>query len=208
VRRLTLIRHGETEWNAQNRLQGSVDVGLSPRGLQQAEALAESLAAGGCRYDLLFTSDLSRARHTGEILAGRLGLPAPRVSPLLREIHCGAWEGLTVETLHAEHGEAFHAWRDDAAVACPGGESVLDVRARVARFFEEERELLGSAESAVVVAHGLINRLFLSVLVGIGAQESRFFLQDNTAVNVFEWGHTRVHVRAWNARPHGKEPPC
>lgn len=208
MKRLTLIRHGETEWNAENRVQGSVDIPLSARGLAQAEALGDHLAGAGHRFDLLFSSDLQRARRTGEVVAARLGLAEHRLSPLLREIHCGQWEGLTLRELHTHHGEAYDRWRDDASVRCPGGESVLDLRARVERFLEEERAALDAAPSVVVVAHGLINRLFLSVLVGIGAQESRFFLQDNTAVNVFEWGHHRVHVRAWNARPHHQEAPC
>jgi broad specificity phosphatase PhoE len=208
MKRLTLIRHGETEWNAENRVQGSVDIPLSAQGLAQAEALGEHLVRERVRFDLLYTSDLQRARRTGEIVAAKLGLGAPRLSPLLREIHCGEWEGLTVDSLHQEHREAYSRWRDDASFSCPGGESVLDVRGRVARFFEEERGALDGADSVAIVAHGLINRIFLSVLVGIPVQESRFFLQDNTAVNVFEWGRRRVHVRAWNIVSHAKELSC
>lgn len=207
MKRLTLIRHGETEWNAASRVQGSVDIPLSERGLQQAEALGAFFAAKPS-FDRLYASDLQRAHCTGAILAEKTGLPEPKLSPLLREIHCGEWEGLTLEALRRDHLDLYRNWRDHADVPCPGGESILDVRARVARFFEEERAALERVDSVAIVAHGLINRLFLSVLVGIDAQESRFFLQDNTAVNVFEWGRKRVHVRAWNSRPHLEELPC
>lgn len=208
MKRLFLIRHGETEWNAQNRVQGSVDVPLSARGVAQAEALGDFLKAQACTFDRVYSSDLTRARQTAGIIAGRLGVAGPEASPFLREIHCGEWEGHSVALLHTVHQEAYDRWRDSPEVACPGGESVLDVRARVVRFFAEHEAALAPCDNVIVVAHGLINRLFLSVLIGLPAQESRYFLQDNTAVNVFEWGRAKVHVKAWNALPHVEDHPC
>ncbi len=208
MKRLFLIRHGETEWNAQNRVQGSVDVPLSARGLEQAEALGAFLGRQARAFGRVYSSDLARARETARILAGHLGAPGPEVTPLLREIHCGEWEGRSADELRTVHREAYDRWRGRPDVACPGGESVLDVRSRVARFLEEQAPALAPHENVLVVAHGLINRLFLSVLLGLPAQESRYFLQDNTALNLFEWGRTQVHLRAWNSRPHDGGPPC
>lgn len=89
---LLLVRHGETDWNAEGRLQGHTDTPLNDYGRRQAKALADELAGG--RIDAVYSSDLARARETAEILGGRLGLPVA-VDPELREKNWGSWEGLT-----------------------------------------------------------------------------------------------------------------
>jgi len=92
VTRLLLVRHGETDWNAEGRLQGHTDRPLSDYGRRQARALAEELADEP--LDALYASDLARARETAEIVGARLGLPVV-LEPDLREKNWGTWEGLT-----------------------------------------------------------------------------------------------------------------
>jgi broad specificity phosphatase PhoE len=87
---LLLVRHGETDWNAERRWQGHADVPLNDRGREQAMQLAEQLA--GERVDAIYTSDLGRARETAEIVGARLGVPVVSV-PELREIDVGSREG-------------------------------------------------------------------------------------------------------------------
>jgi len=89
---LLLVRHGETDWNAEGRLQGHTDTPLNDYGRRQAAALAEELAGDGIAA--IYASDLSRARETAEILGGRIGLPVT-VETDLREKNWGSWEGLT-----------------------------------------------------------------------------------------------------------------
>ena len=89
---LLLVRHGETDWNAEGRLQGHTDRPLNERGRRQAAKLAEELAEQ--EIAALYSSDLARARQTAEIVAGRLGLPVV-VYADLREKNWGTWEGLT-----------------------------------------------------------------------------------------------------------------
>jgi broad specificity phosphatase PhoE len=89
---LLLVRHGETDWNAEGRLQGHTDRPLNEYGRRQARALAERLA--GDDISAVYASDLSRARETAEILAAPLGLPVV-LEPGLRERNWGSWEGLT-----------------------------------------------------------------------------------------------------------------
>jgi broad specificity phosphatase PhoE len=89
---LLLVRHGETDWNAERRWQGHADVPLSERGRDQAERLAEELE--NARVDAVYSSDLSRARETAEIVGARLGVPVV-LDPDLREIDVGSREGLT-----------------------------------------------------------------------------------------------------------------
>jgi broad specificity phosphatase PhoE len=92
VTTLLLVRHGETDWNADGRLQGQTDRPLSEFGRRQARQLAEELA--GEELDAIYASDLARARETAQIVAERLGLPVA-LDPDLREKDWGNWEGLT-----------------------------------------------------------------------------------------------------------------
>jgi broad specificity phosphatase PhoE len=94
VTTLLLVRHGETDWNAEGRIQGHADVPLNARGLEQAKELAGRL--GGEAIDTIYASDLSRARVTAEIVGAALGVPVV-IDPDLREIDVGAVEGLTFE---------------------------------------------------------------------------------------------------------------
>jgi probable phosphoglycerate mutase len=108
---LLLVRHGETDWNAEGKLQGHTDRPLNDYGRRQARALADRLAEES--IEAIYASDLSRARETAEILGEKLGLPVA-VDPDLREKNWGNWEGLTSEErLHIEfEGETSAAHRE------------------------------------------------------------------------------------------------
>ena len=202
MKTLVLVRHGETEWNSDRRIQGSVDVPLSEVGLAQAAALAHDLAEQGFRIDRIFTSDLQRSRETGRIIADRLGVAEVSENRLLRELHCGEWEGRLIDDLRENERELYETWLDDPAFAIPGGESVLQLRERVQRFFEGEKAELDRHKRVLVVAHGLINRMFLSVLLKLDPQRSRYFSQDNTAIDVFSWRGDRIYCDVWNLTCH------
>ena len=157
VRRLVMLRHGQTEFNAGSRMQGQLDTDLTDLGRSQALAAAEVLAK---RQPLLIvSSDLRRARDTAETLAQCCGLPV-RVDPRLRETHLGDWQGLTHHQVDAGSPGARLAWRDDARWAPHGGESRVDVADRstplVAELVAGEPEWgVDDAERPVVlVAHG------------------------------------------------------
>jgi 2,3-bisphosphoglycerate-dependent phosphoglycerate mutase len=105
VTTLLVVRHGETDWNAERRWQGHADVPLNERGREQARALAESLA--GERIDAIYTSDLSRARETAQTVGARVGVDVV-TDPDLREVDVGPIEGLT-----AEEAQAFDGWQGE-----------------------------------------------------------------------------------------------
>jgi probable phosphoglycerate mutase len=157
IRRLVMLRHGQTEFNAGNRMQGQLDTDLSDLGRDQAVAAAEVLAK---RQPLLIvSSDLRRALDTAESLGERSGLPV-EVDARLRETHLGDWQGLTHIEVDAAAPGARIAWRNDATWAPHGGESRVDVAARglplVKELVSDQREW-GTDEPerpVVLVAHG------------------------------------------------------
>ncbi len=160
MRRLLLTRHGETAWNAIGRLQGHTDIVLNETGRAQARAIAHSLARGDVTE--VWTSDLSRARETGAIIAELLGLPPPQIDPELRERAYGVFEGLTRDECQTRHPEAWQAWQV-ARRAPPGGEPPELATARIHRALE--RLALTAGGPALVVSHGGVMRLWLMELL-------------------------------------------
>lgn len=158
IRRLIMLRHGQTEFNAGSRMQGQLDSQLSELGRAQAVAAAEVL--GKLQPLLIVSSDLHRAYDTAIRLGERTGLPI-RVDPRLRETHLGEWQGLTHTEVDAQAPGARLAWREDATWAPHGGESRVDVAARsvplVAELVSGEPEWGGLQHAdrpVVLVAHG------------------------------------------------------
>jgi broad specificity phosphatase PhoE len=168
-RKLYFIRHGETDWNAERRLQGLRDIPLNTLGRKQAarcgELLARILAGRGASLQqFAFTSSpLSRARETMEILRTGLGLPpqAYAVDGRLAELAFGKWEGLTYKEVRAlDRSILATRERDKWNFRPPGGESYADLLVRVRAWHDTV------SGDAVVTAHGGVARAFL-VLYGI-----------------------------------------
>lgn len=158
--RIVIARHGQTAWNALGRLQGHTDIELDDIGRGQARELA--MAIGTHAVTTVWTSDLCRARETGEIVATAMGLGAPRIEPELRERRFGVFEGLTRDQCAAQHPDAWRAWLENT-MAPPGGESREDAVARMERAL---RRVATDGESALVVSHGGVLRLWLMDLLG------------------------------------------
>jgi broad specificity phosphatase PhoE len=108
VTTIFLARHGESDWNVQKRFQGHSDRPLTERGREQAHALADLV--GSEKIDAVYTSPLSRARETAEIVAARAGLE-PIALPELREVDTGSWSGLSRVDVEARFPEGFARWR-------------------------------------------------------------------------------------------------
>ncbi|NTU85922.1 MAG: histidine phosphatase family protein [Chloroflexales bacterium] len=142
--RLIFVRHGETDWNAERRLQGQADVGLSACGLRQVAALRPLVAGLGAESAV--ASDLRRCRET----SAALGFLAPRLDPRLREVDLGTWTARLIDELRAEDGEAYHAWR--AGSHTPPGAEAWD--ALVGRVSAAVDALVSAGGSHLVVTHG------------------------------------------------------
>jgi broad specificity phosphatase PhoE len=178
-----LLRHGEVEQAQTRRFLGHLDVPLSARGERQCAR--QSARLRGVALRALFSSDLLRARRSGEILGAPHGL-SPVVVPAFREMDMGRWDGLTAEQIERSEPDAFRDWmaRVDE-FPFPDGESVGDLDARAWPAFESiAAHHRGSA--VAVVAHGGTNRVILCRVLGLPRARLLALGQDYAALNVLE----------------------
>jgi alpha-ribazole phosphatase len=189
--RIHLIRHGEVERQCYN---GQFDVALTPRGVEQYHGLKPRLQPG--RITACYTSDLSRTVQGGEILGGHLGVESVALAGL-RELNCGAWEGLTLSEVQSQRPQEWAARLADLEhFRAPGGESLGDLAARVLPAIREivERH---RGEEVLVVAHGGVNRVILLDAVGAPLSSMFSFEQQYCALNIIDYyadGNRVVHL--------------
>ena len=163
-RRLVLVRHGQTAWNAAGRAQGHTDISLDDTGRQQAEEMAAVVA--DLQPALLVSSDLARARETAAFLEKATGLTAEE-DARLREYDVGMRTGLTREEFAERLGEdASLAFDAHAHVEAPGAETIDQVAERIVPATREAVERLAPGETGVLVMHGAALRIALAGLLG------------------------------------------
>lgn len=203
ITEFTFVRHGETGANENGILQGQNDTALNALGLRQAEAVAEYLAAK--TFDLVVASDLSRAVVTARtILAHGHGDVPFETSRALREWHCGEGQGMKI----AEVGERWPDYRKYFSGALPerripGGESCVEVQARVDAFLEETVRKHPGKRILLVSHYGVAQRIFRRI-VGPVSGDRLFPRMDNCAVSTFRYLHERGswQLTGWNAAGH------
>jgi broad specificity phosphatase PhoE len=169
VTELILARHGETDWNRENRFQGHADPPLNALGRRQSAKLAATLA--GEAIARVYTSPLRRASETAEIVAGRLGLEVAPLEPL-REIDVGAWSGLTREEVAATFPDEYARWLGRAPHGFEDGETYEQLAARVVPAIRELAERHPS-ETVLVITHGGPSRVLQAHAAGIDYNEAR-----------------------------------
>ena len=179
--RVLLIRHGETDWNAEGRWQGHAPIPLNATGTRQSAALGRYLAANGYRLDRLVSSDLERAAQTAAAISAALDMPV-QPDARLREIDLGEWQGLTRDEITQWDGDRYAAYRNDwRDTPVPSGESrrIVQVRARAA-FDDWTAQYAG--QTLAIVTHGGTLGMLLESLFG---QIERPSLS-NTSITIVE----------------------
>lgn len=199
--RLLLIRHGETAWNAEHRIQGRLDVPLSAAGVWQTGRLTQRLADEA--IDAIVASDLSRAWMTGAPLAEARGL-AMVAEPRLRERAFGIFEGKTLEEIAAEYPDQLAAWRSrDVRWQIPGGESGAEFIARVLEALHEIAvEMAG--RSVAVVTHGGVLDVIYRHARGLPWDAPRDHLMLNAGINRLQMraAPLRLQIDVWADAAH------
>lgn len=189
------MRHGESTWNSEHRIQGQLDPPLSDRGREQASRLATRLASR--RPDAIYASDLTRTMQTAEPIAASTGV---EVQPLreLREIALGEWEGLHTAELAERFPDAWAAWTDEPNWDfVPGGEGASAFEARVGAALDGLMERHPHGE-VIVVTHGGVIQLALHRIVGKPSRGLFPFRISNASITRIERREGRVVISGVN----------
>ncbi len=192
-----LVRHGESVYNAEGRIQGHQDVPLSELGVRQAEAIARRLA--NVRLDAVYSSDLVRASRTAEIIAASRNLPV-QMTPLLRESSLGVIEGLTRAEIEERHSTSEWIWSPLTARP-PGAETIEQVIDRARQFLDETLPEHSDGSNVLVVGHGGSVRGVIVAAVGFDVGMYRAMHFSNASLSLIETGE-RPGIRFLNDTCH------
>jgi probable phosphoglycerate mutase len=192
---LLLIRHGQSTWNRERRIQGQLDPPLSDQGRRQAAQLGRRLA--GRRFAGFYSSDLKRAIETSGLIAAEIGVE-PTSMAGLREIYLGDWEGLSTAELAARFPQAWKDWADEPNWdLVPGGEGSASFEARVEAALNSmfNRHQQGDV---LVVTHGGVIQVALHHVVGRAPRGIFTFRIQNASMSVIERRNGRLVVSGVN----------
>ena len=174
-RNLVLVRHGQSEWNAKNLFTGWKDPGLTDQGLAEAKNAGKLILDENIQFDFMYTSMLSRAQKTGDIILGVLNhkeIPIVK-NEALNERDYGSLAGLNKDDARKKWGEEqVHIWRRSFDIPPPAGESLKDTADRVLPYFEAEiMPKVISGSSILIAAHGNSLRALIMKLDSISSED-------------------------------------
>lgn len=200
---ILLIRHGETAWNRERRMQGHIDIPLNEEGQRQARALGAALAAE--RPDAIWSSDLQRARDTAQAVADAHDLPV-QLDAELRERCYGAFEGMTYQEIAEHYPEAMRQWKSrEPHARFPAGERDAET------LHEFHQRCVGAATrivrrhqagKTVIVAHGGVLDCLYRAATGMALEAERNFGNANAAINRLRWDGARFSLLQWGDETH------
>ena len=197
--RIIAIRHGETAWNVDTRIQGHLDIALNDTGLWQAQQVARALAQEP--VSAIYTSDLQRAHATAQAVADATGAPLTPTSDL-RERSFGTLEGRTFAEIEMEQPDSAHRWRTrDPHFAPEGGETLIALRERI---YSTTHRLAAhhSGGLVVLVAHGGVMDMLYRIATGQGLQAPRTWQLSNAAINRLLWTPSSLTLVGWADTEH------
>jgi probable phosphoglycerate mutase len=192
--RLCLVRHGETAWNAEGRVQGQLDLPLNATGLAQARSLARVLSKE--KFSAIYSSDLTRARQTAQPTAGLLKMDVALTEDL-RERHYGAFQGMTYTEASVRIPEGYARFKaKDPEYDFDTGESLKDFNDRSLLFIQKVVQN-HEGENLLLFTHGGVLEMVYRHATGRGLSTPRDFEIPNAAINRIEIGGAQWRVSAW-----------
>lgn len=178
-----IVRHGQTEWNLLGKTQGHGNSDLTPKGIEQAELLADSMTK--YQIDYIYSSDLGRAYQTAEIIGNKLNIEVEKTEAL-REMNFGTWEGRIIKDIIEEDPELYKMWRNEPHLAkIPQGETLSQIKERTDAFIKEINEKY-DGKHIVLVTHSLCARIMLLSFLDSDVKNIYRINQANTALNIIE----------------------
>lgn len=191
---ITLARHGETEWNVAKIFRGRIDIELNATGIKQAELLAGYLSK--VKIAAIYSSPKKRALKTAEMVASHHKLDVV-VTPGLRDLDFGQWQGLSHQEVKDKYKELYTAWMNAPhQVRIPEGESLDDVRQRALGVVDE---VIAKYEGIVIlVSHRVVNKVLICALLGLDNSHFWDIRQDTCGITTFIYENGRFVLAEHN----------
>ncbi len=183
IKKLYLVRHGQTKWNLESRTQGTKNSDLTSLGFKQAKILGERLK--NIKIDAIYSSPLERAASTAQIVANMKNIEYT-LDDRLKEMSFGEWEGLTSKEIEENYPENFKIWREQPhLVNIPKGEKIEVAQRRMVEFIDTI--INSDNETALIISHGTTIRLLLLHILSMDLNHYYKLKQDNCAINLIEF---------------------
>lgn len=199
---LILLRHGETAWNKELKFQGQIDIPLNKKGIEQAQKASKYLE--NKEVDVIYASDLKRAIKTAKIIAISKNLEVKELKAL-REMSFGKWEGFTYQEIEKEQKDLLASWVEDPVTNRPtNGETLKEFKIRIEASFQQIiRDNLG--KKILVVSHGGVIRVYLSILLKMPLKDNWKLNVDNTAISIVKYYEQDPVLTLLNSKFHLKK---
>lgn len=194
--KIYLIRHGETDWNSEGRIQGLSDVELNGRGEEQANRLAARLAHEA-PFQALYASPLKRASRTAECIGSAVHL-AIRPDGRLLERSLGELEGLTLDEIRQQFPEVHHAWTHGGMLPRIPGEETRDAFFERTSTFVRDLKAEHSEGRVLVVTHGGTVNMLLMTILNLDSKHNLPFTIDNASISLVTWGERGPRLKGLN----------
>mgnify|MGYP001243077173 CR=1 FL=1 len=204
--KLYLIRHGETQWNAEGRIQGHSDIELNARGLEQARLLAARFRGEGA-FDALYASPLRRAWRTATLVGEALKLPVISDARLI-ERSLGQLEGLTMPEIEKKFPDIHHAWHNGGPRPYIPDEEARETFIERTRSFLQDLRAQHHAGRVIAITHGGTINMLLMTGLNLDPERPLPFHIDNTSLNILHWGErgARLHLLNDTCHLHTPQP--
>lgn len=200
--KLYLLRHGQSEWNLLGKVQGQSDIDLNEKGIEQAKKVAERFLQED--IDLIYSSDLSRAYKTAEIVGEKLNLEVGILHGI-RELNFGTWEGLDTKTIEAKHSEHYKCWRTEPhKMKFEQGEDLITVQKRALKDINKIREE-NPGKNILLVSHGTAIKTIILGLLDIDISKYNKMTIGNVGISIIEFRDFSPVLKLFNDVNHVKE---
>lgn len=181
--KIFLIRHGQSEWNSLNKVQGQQNTILTDLGKKQALCLGDRLI--DANIDIIYTSDLIRAYNTAEIISKKINKPLV-ANESIREINFGLWEGLTIQEIKKRYKNEYFTWlKEPDKLNIEGLENLMTLQKRAMKYVNEIL-LENNGKNIAIVSHGAILKTIILGLLGIDISHYKNITLSNVSLSIIE----------------------
>lgn len=201
MKKIIIVRHGQTNWNILGKVQGQEDIELNEIGKEQAKKLASKLTKE--KIDIIYTSDLKRSYQTAKIISDTINSNII-IDKNLREIHFGNWQGLTLTNIKKDFKKEYIIWRTEPhKLNLPGAEKLIEVQERMKKIINNV--LRSENQNILIVSHATAIKTLILGILDLDLAKFNNIKIDNTSISIIEYHSTGPIIKLLNDTCHLEE---